>query len=50
MELGNCEVEREKLIQELAEARSGVADSGYESTFLGSYKTHHTWFIAIGKS
>jgi hypothetical protein len=30
--------------------QNGVADSGYESTFLESYKTHHSWFIALGKS
>jgi hypothetical protein len=28
----------------------GVADSQYESTFLGSYKTHYTWFIALPES
>jgi hypothetical protein len=30
--------------------QNGVADAGYESTFIGSYKTHPSWFIAIGKS
>ena len=28
----------------------GVADSRYESPFLGSYKTHYTSFIALPES
>jgi hypothetical protein len=32
------------------EKEFGVADSRYESPFLGSYKTHYTSFIALPES
>jgi len=34
----------------ISQADLGVADSRYESPFLGSYKTHYTSFIALPES